>query len=222
MTVHLLPHISKETQQAPDASIIWLHGLGADGHDFEPMVQQLALPDDMAIRFIFPHAPSMPVSINDGYIMPAWYDIQQQDIQIEQDQHGIQQSASAIQLLIDREIMRGIAPHRIILAGFSQGAAIALYVGLRQKDALAGIIALSGYILAPNAIIPATCAKPSDIFLGHGIHDNIVPIKLGKHAQQFLQHHQCLVHAHHYPMEHSVCPEEVRDIRQWIIAQLAE
>ena len=152
MTPHMLPHITTETAANPIASIIWLHGLGADGHDFEPIAAELGLPDDLAVRFIFPHAPAMPVSINGGYIMPAWYDIKQQNLDIEHDADGVHASAANIQMLIDQEIMRGIPADRIILAGFSQGAAMALYTGLRQPAPLAGILALSGYVLLPDEL----------------------------------------------------------------------
>ncbi len=218
MSKQLLPHISKASDNHPNASIIWLHGLGADGYDFEPIVEQLHLPDDFKVRFIFPHAPSMPVSINGGFMMPAWYDIRHQDINMEHDKHGIEKSADAIQLFIQREIERGIAPSRIFLAGFSQGAAMALYVGIRQKEALAGIIALSGYVLTPNDVVAPQ--QTSNIFLGHGVNDGIVPIALGMQAQTWLKAQGNSVDWHSYPMEHSVCPQEIQDIRSWIIAHL--
>ncbi len=217
MTLHTLPHITIETASKPQASIIWLHGLGADGHDFESIVPQLNLPDDLAIRFIFPHAPSIPVSLNGGYIMPAWYDIKQNDLGVEHDRHGIQQSSQSIQLLIDQEQMRGIASNRIILAGFSQGAAMALHVGLRQSKPLAGIMALSGYLLLPDE---STLWQPDSnntpIFMGHGIHDPVVAFGLGESTYLKLQSHDYNIAWHSYPMEHSVCPEEVRDISRWI------
>ena len=222
MTLHALPHITVETHASPGASIIWLHGLGADGHDFEPIVQQLGLPDDLALRFIFPHAPHMPVSINGGYIMPAWYDIKQQDLGVEHDKQGVHDSALAINMLIEQELMRGIPASRIILAGFSQGAAMSIYVGLRQEKALAGIMALSGYLLLEDEmehIHPNSSETP--IFLAHGRQDPIVDFKLGKVACQQLQQLGHPVDWHAYDMEHSVCAEEIADIGQWLIARLS-
>jgi len=223
MTLHTLPHITIESATNPQASIIWLHGLGADGHDFESIVPQLGLPDDLAIRFIFPHAPAMPISLNGGYIMPAWYDIKQNDLGLEHDRHGIQQSSQSIQMLIEREQMRGIAAERIILAGFSQGAAMALHLGLRQNNKLAGIMALSGYLLLPTETTdwqPATNTPP--IFMAHGNHDPVVDYSLGQRSCRQLQSHHYSVAWHSYPMEHSVCTEEVQDIGQWIQQILSE
>jgi len=221
MTLHMLPHIIKETQSNPTASIIWLHGLGADGHDFEPIVDSLNLPNDWAVRFIFPHAPAMPVSLNNGYIMPAWYDIKQHDLGIEHDRAGVHQSAKQIQLLIDREIMHGIPAHRIILAGFSQGAAMSLYVGLRQNQALGGIMSLSGYQLLPEeANNIHTSAQQTAVWIGHGRSDPIVDIALGKAAYQALKAQGISATWHDYSMEHSVCPEEISDIRAWLLQQL--
>jgi len=217
----MLPHITKETSATPTASIIWLHGLGADGHDFEPIVDELNLPDDLSIRFIFPHAPAMPVSLNDGYIMPAWYDIKRQDLGIEHDSEGVHQSAKRIQMLIDQEIMRGIPAHRIVLAGFSQGAAMSLYVGLRQTEALGGIMVLSGYQLLPEeSTTIEEVAQETPVFIGHGTSDSIVDINLGKQAHQALISQGITVIWHDYPMEHSVCPDEIADIRTWLVSQL--
>jgi len=221
MTAHTLPHITTETSENPTASIIWLHGLGADGHDFEPIVAELGLPDDLAVRFIFPHAPAMPVSINGGYIMPAWYDIKQQDLGVEHDKNGVHASAISIQMLIDQEIMRGIPANRIILAGFSQGAAMALYLGLRQTEALAGIMALSGYVLLPDelaSIEPASQA--SSIFMAHGIHDPVVLFEWGESSYRELLTQGYAVEWHTYPMEHSLCSDEVAAISSWITTTL--
>jgi len=221
MTLHTLPYITKETSGKPTASIIWLHGLGADGHDFEPIVDELNLPSDLAVRFIFPHAPSMPVSFNGGYIMPAWYDIKQQDLGVEHDREGVHHSAQQIQMLIDQEIMRGIPAHRIILAGFSQGAAMSLYVGLRQPEALGGIMVLSGYFLLTDELPHISPNSLSaHFFLAHGEHDPVVDMKLGQHAYQQLKTLNACVDWHHYSMEHSVCPEEILDIRTWLLSRL--
>ncbi|MBL1353241.1 MAG: carboxylesterase [Zetaproteobacteria bacterium] len=218
MTLHTLPHISKETSPNPTFSIIWLHGLGADGHDFEPIVDALNLPKDVSIRFIFPHAPAMPVSLNGGYIMPAWYDIKQQDLGVEHDRDGVHHSAQQIQMLIDQEIMRGIPADHIILAGFSQGAAMSLYVGLRQPKPLGGIMVLSGYRLLPKEDAGTeSCAEHTPVFIGHGIADSVVDIALGKLAYQYLTSQNMDVTWHDYRMQHSVCPEEIADIRAWLL-----
>jgi len=213
-----LPHEMIETGRNPQHCIIWLHGLGADGHDFEPIVPQLGLDPSVPVRFIFPHAPSIPVTINGGYVMPAWYDIRQTDLGIAHDHPGIDASAKAIRLLIEQQQMQGINIHNIILAGFSQGAAMALHTGLRMGQALAGIIALSGYLLMsetlPDAITQASREIP--IFMAHGIHDPVVPFALGDRAQRQLRDFGFQVEWHSYPMEHQVCMEEIRHIGGWI------
>ncbi len=219
MTLHTLPHLSIETGPNPQATIIWLHGLGADGHDFEPIVTQLGLPDSLPLRFIFPHAPSIPVSLNGGYIMPAWYDIKQNDLGIEHDHDGILSSARDIQTLIEQEEMHGIDASHIILAGFSQGAAMALHVGLRQTKALAGIAALSSYLLVPdqtNQFTKASSTTP--VFMAHGVHDPVVPFNLGDHTRRRLESLGYSIQWHSYPMEHHVCPDEIRHIGAWIHA----
>ncbi|MBL4775779.1 MAG: dienelactone hydrolase family protein [Mariprofundus sp.] len=217
MTLQLLPHLTVETAAHPQASVIWLHGLGADGHDFESIVPQLGLPDDLAVRFIFPHAPAMPVSINGGYIMPAWYDIKQNDLGIEHDRAGIQQSAQSIQMLIEREQMHGISIDRIILAGFSQGAAMALHVGLRQSDRLGGLMALSGYVLLPDSTSEWHAnTVDTPIFMAHGVDDPVVTYALGEQSYRQLQSRHYTVQWHSYPMQHSVCTEEIHAIGKWI------
>jgi len=228
MTLHMLPHLTIETGSGPQAAVIWLHGLGADGHDFEPIVPQLGLPDNLPVRFIFPHALSIPVTLNGGYIMPAWYDIKQNDLKqndlgIEHDQTGILNSARDIQRLIEQEEMRGIAASRIILAGFSQGAAMALHVGLRQSEALAGIMALSGYLLLPEQtgqFSPASIATP--VLMAHGVHDPVVPFSLGDKARRTLASLGYAIQWHSYPMQHNVCPEEIRHIGAWITSVFSD
>jgi len=217
MVLHTLPHITVETGSNPTATIIWLHGLGADGHDFEPIVPQLGLPAGLAVRFIFPHAPSMPVTLNGGYIMPAWYDIKQTDLGIEHDRKGIKASTADVQMLIEQEQMRGIKSNRIILAGFSQGAAMSLHVGLAQNQPLAGIMALSGYLLLPDQMErfkPAALNTP--IFMAHGINDPVVLYALGDSSRRKLINAGCTIEWHSYPMQHSVCPEEICQIGKWI------
>ena len=221
MNLHTLPHLTVETGKNPTASVIWLHGLGADGHDFEPIVPQLGL-DGLAIRFIFPHAPSIPVTINGGYIMPAWYDITQTDFGVKHDRKGIEQSNASVRMLIEGEQMHGIKAERIILAGFSQGAAMSLYTGLRQPEALAGIIALSGYLLLADEMDQLTAAASSTpIFMAHGINDPVVPFALGDSSRRKLEAQGYDIQWHSYPMQHQVCMEEIRHIGNWIKQVLA-
>jgi phospholipase/carboxylesterase len=197
-------------------SIIWLHGLGADGHDFEPIVAELKL--NHSIRFIFPHAPTMPVTVNNGMTMPAWYDITSAQIDSMQDETGIRKSQAAILALIEREIQRGIKSSNIILAGFSQGGAIALHTGLRYEQPLAGIMGLSTYLplmdSVKNEINDANRQTP--IMLAHGAHDPIVPFELAEKTNHFLNQLDYTTELHSYVMEHSVCPEEINEISNWI------
>ncbi len=222
MSEPMLPTVEIDTGQAPDASIIWLHGLGADGHDFEPVVPQLDLPERLSVRFVFPHAPSMPVSLNGGYIMPAWYDVRHTDLGIEHDGPGIARSARQIRLLIEQEQMRGIEAGRIIVAGFSQGAAMALHVGLTHPEKLAGIIALSGYLLQPEHLESArsTANRGTPILMAHGVNDEVVPYGLGEKAQRTLSTWGYEVAWHAYPMAHHVCAEEIHAIGRWIVERL--
>ncbi len=216
--MHTLPHLLLETGAAPDCAVIWLHGLGADGHDFEPIVPQLGLPPELSVRFIFPHAPARPVTINGGYIMPAWYDIRRSDLGIEHDLEGIAESTRSIGLLIEQQEMQGIDSQRIVLAGFSQGAAMALHVGLLWPRTLAGIIGLSGYLLLPETldkrITPA--ARRTPVFLAHGINDPVVPFELGELALARLKRLGLQVAWHAYPMGHEVCTDEIRAIGRWL------
>jgi len=218
MKTRTLPAVEVVTGENPTATVIWLHGLGADGHDFEPIVPELGLSNDLNIRFLFPHAPSIPVSINSGYIMPAWYDIQHTDIGYQQDERGIRESARQIQLLIEREVMHGIASNRIILAGFSQGGAMALHLGLRQGEPLAGIMALSCYLPIEDTVESELFeeSKSTQIFMAHGVNDPVVPYALGDNSHRKLESLGYSVEWHSYPMEHSVCSEEITKIGQWI------
>ena len=197
-------------------SIIWLHGLGADGHDFEPIVNELNT--TQAIRFIFPHAPSMPVTVNNGMSMPAWYDITSAQIDNKQDEAGIRKSQHSVLALIEREIQRGITSSNIILAGFSQGGAIALHTGLRYEKPLAGIMGLSTYLplidSVKNEIHQQNRNTP--ILLAHGKHDPVVPFDLAEKTKACLDELNYTTELHSYEMEHSVCPEEVNDISDWI------
>jgi len=207
-----------ETGRNPQAAVIWLHGLGADGHDFEPIVPELVQRSERALRFVFPHAPMRPVTLNAGYVMRAWYDIIAIDRRAAEDESGIRASQALITELIRRENARGIATERIVLAGFSQGGAMALYSGTRYAERLAGIIGLSCYQLLAGRFAaernPANQATP--IFLAHGTEDPVVPPALGEATCQQLQAAGYTVEWHAYSMPHSVCPQEVADIAAWL------
>ena len=210
----LLSRIELESAPLPMCSVIWLHGLGADGNDFASLVPQLDLRGCPPIRFIFPHAPSIPVTINDGYVMPAWYDILGANLVDRQDAAGIQKSEKAIQALIEQEAARGIPYERIVLAGFSQGCAMALHTGLRLPHRLAGIMALSGYLpLASQfaAELHAANAK-TPVFMAHGTQDPVVVLKRGEESRDALQALGQPVQWHTYPMQHSVHPQEITEI----------
>lgn len=219
---HPLTTIELETGENPAYAIIWLHGLGADGNDFVPMMDELNLPSDYAVRFIFPHAPERPITINGGYIMRAWYDIYHTDFNHRQDESGIRESQAAIDALIRREMRREISSNRIFLAGFSQGGAMALQTGLRQTHPLAGIIALSCYL--PLADMLATEARTANtaipILMTHGVYDPIIPIANAVASREKLRAEGYCVEWHEYPMAHSVCGEEITDISHWIQRQI--
>jgi phospholipase/carboxylesterase len=210
----LLPHIEIETAPEPSAAVIWLHGLGADGNDFAGLVPELDLSACPAIRFIFPHAPAIPVTVNGGYVMPAWYDILGADLIRRQDATGIRISEKAIAALIEREIARGIPAKRIVLAGFSQGCAMALHTGLRFPRSLAGIMALSGYLpLAENFAAERSAANAhTPIFMAHGNQDPVVVPARGEASRDLLASLGYAVQWHSYPMPHSLHPHEVADI----------
>jgi phospholipase/carboxylesterase len=207
-----------ETGRNPQAAVIWLHGLGADGHDFEPIVPELVQPAERALRFVFPHAPVRPVTLNNGYTMRAWYDIVAIDRRAAEDESGIRASQALITQLIRRENARGISTGHIVLAGFSQGGAMALFSGTRYPERLAGIIGLSCYqILAGRFAAerdPANQATP--IFLAHGMQDPVVMPALGEAACRQLEAAGYTVEWHAYSMPHSVCPQEVADIATWL------
>jgi phospholipase/carboxylesterase len=198
-----------------NASIIWLHGLGADGHDFLPVAETLDLPD---VRFIFPHAPQRPVTINGGYIMRAWYDLFGLEIDSRQDETGICASQAAIEALIASEQQRGIAPGRIILAGFSQGGAIALHTALRQPQRLGGVIALSSLLPLKQNLAPEMHAASHNvpIFMAHGNFDNVISIVVSRASADLLKLHGYKVSWHEYAMPHTLCAEEIVDIRGFL------
>lgn len=224
-----LPNITLESGPNPAHSIIWLHGLGADGEDFVPVAEELELP--VAVRYIFPHAPMRPVTINGGYVMRAWYDILvgaasaelSASIGKNEDAAGIIAARADIGNLIAQERQRGIAANNIFLAGFSQGGAVALYTGLRHQEALGGILALSSYLpLAGTTSAEASGpARNTPIFMAHGRDDPVIPYGLGRaSAAELLQLGYTLAW-HEYAMPHSVCPEELRDIEQWLVQRLS-
>jgi phospholipase/carboxylesterase len=214
----LLDAIEITTGEPPDLAVIWLHGLGADGHDFEPVVPELGL--RIPVRFVFPHAPVRPVTINGGMAMRAWYDILGFDRQAPEDAEGIRASAVAVTELIDREVARGIASDRIVLAGFSQGGAIALQTALREPRPLAGVWALSTYLpLAATLAAERSAANLRlPIFMAHGTADTVLPLKLAESSRRTLEALGYEVEWHAYPMPHSVCLEEVSAIGAWLAA----
>ena len=207
---------------AADAAVIWLHGLGADGHDFLPIVTQLALPASARIRFVFPHAKVRPVTLNNGMAMRAWYDIKGLGPGSEEDRTGIEESARRVAGLIAREREDGIPASRIVIAGFSQGGAIALHIGLRHPEALAGVLALSTYLpLAAFAESEASnTGRRRDIMMCHGRQDSVVPFEYGRSSRDRLTAIGCAVHWHEYPMAHEVCADQIRDISAWLAAGL--
>ncbi len=202
----------------PTATVIWLHGLGADGHDFEPIAAELGISDSLGVRFVFPHAPRMPVTLNNGMHMRAWYDVASLDFRDREDRDGITAAGHLVAALIDREIERGIASDRIVLAGFSQGGAVALFCGLQYPEKLAGILALSTYLpLAETTLEKAHAAnRNTPILMIHGTDDNIIALTLGTTSRDLLQQAGYPVEWYQYPMGHEVCLEEIRAISGWL------
>jgi phospholipase/carboxylesterase len=214
----LLETVERETGPAPQSSIVWLHGLGADGHDFAPIVPELLRPGWPAIRFVFPHAPVRAVTINGGARMRAWYDIRNLEIDQRADEQGVRESITQVEALIAREHERGVPAGRILLAGFSQGGAIALAAGVRREAALGGLVALSTYLpMASTTAAEATRAGLSTpVFMAHGSQDPVVPASLGLRSRDALQALGMAIDWHAYPMPHSVCAEEIRDLGDWL------
>ncbi len=216
-----------ETGEKPKGSVIWLHGLGADGHDFEPIVPELRLPDSLPLRFVFPHAPVRPVTLNGGMSMRAWYDVLSFDRDGPADEAGILESAGIVNSLIDHEIERGIDVRRIVLAGFSQGGAIAIHVAMRSADRLAGLMALSTYMPIPKYFQAEVVDNPAcgdlslPIFMAHGSFDPVLSMELGRASADLLIDTGFKVQWHDYPMAHAVCAEEINDIRDWLLSVYA-
>jgi len=207
-----------ETSERPNAAIIWLHGLGADGNDFVPIVDQLQLPSHYAIRFIFPHAPLRPITINQGYQMPGWYDVSSLSIVEQEDEAGIKESSAILKQLCESQEADGITSDRIIVAGFSQGGAIALHCGCRYPRPLAGIMALSTYLPLPQSLSDeiSSIATEIPVFMAHGRQDDVVAYEYGKKSMEQLESNDIEVLWHEYDMGHAVCIEEIQHIRQWL------
>jgi phospholipase/carboxylesterase len=209
-----------EIETGPNAthSVIWLHGLGADGNDFAPLVPALQIPSTLPVRFVFPHAPVQPVTINGGMVMRSWYDILEPSLVRQEDEAGILASEKAIHTLIEQEMARGIPSERILLAGFSQGCAMTLHTGLRYPKRLAGLICLSGYLPLADRAAPAwhEANRQTPLFIAHGSHDPVVSIERGLASKDLLVANGYAVQWHTYPMPHSVCPEEVGDIASFM------
>ena len=217
----LIQHLELNTGANPKGSIIWMHGLGADCWDFVSIVKELGLPDDLPLRFIFPQAPTRPITINNGQVMPGWYDISMAELHRKPDEAGVRQSQAAIEQLIAREIERGIPADKIILAGFSQGGAIALQTGLRCREALGGIMALSTYLTLDDSLAAeATIANANiPILRAHGTQDPLIPLSLAVASRTKMEARGYKVEWREYPMPHSLCMEEVEDIGVWIQAR---
>lgn len=222
MSQALIPHVEINTGDNPKACVIWLHGLGDSGHGFAPVVPELHLPDSLPVKFLFPHAPVQTVTINNNMQMPAWYDIKSLDFNSRADLAGVQASAAKIEQLIQAQLEAGFAADKIVLAGFSQGGVIAYHLGLRFGKRLAGIMALSTYMCEPARLADEASEANRDIpiFVGHGTQDPVVPAQLGQMAMESLQANGYAPKWHQYPMEHSVCREELDDISAWLQARL--
>lgn len=226
-----MPYTTRETPEfvaldpasSPDAAVIWLHGLGADGFDFVPIVGELRLPATSAVRFIFPHAAVRPVTINNGFVMRAWYDIRGLGPGSAEDGAGIRDSEAVVRRYIEQEIAAGIEPQRVVVAGFSQGGAIALQTALRYPQRLGGVMALSTYLPLSQTLAAEAAPANRDvpILMCHGSRDPIVPMQLGQASRDALQALKYAVEWHSYPMEHQVCMEEVLDISTWLQARLS-
>lgn len=213
-----LDSIIIETREQPDAAIIWLHGLGADGNDFVPIVEQLQLPSHFAVRFIFPHAPVRPITINQGYQMPGWYDISSLSITEQEDEAGIKESSAILKQLCEEQEADGIRSNRIVVAGFSQGGAIALHCGCRYPRPLAGIMALSTYLALPENFDDEISEFMSEtsVFIAHGRQDEVVSYDAGMQCFERLEANDVPAVWHEYDMGHAVCPHEIQHIRLWL------
>jgi phospholipase/carboxylesterase len=217
----ILEKIISQTGNSAKIVIIWMHGLGADGHDFEPVVPQFAIPD-LPIKFVFPHAPKIPVTINGGMVMRAWYDILMMDIGKHADKDGVLASEKLIHSLIDEQVALGFKHEQIVLAGFSQGGAMSLHVSTGLKEKIAGIIALSSYLPIPELLLEEknTVNLNTPIFMGHGTQDPVVPYTLGESSRDALKNAGYKINWHSYPLQHGVSMEELSDIKEWLIKNI--
>ena len=223
MDAPLLQTIELQTAPDPAWTVLWLHGLGADGNDFVPIVPELVREDWPALRFVFPHAPEREVTINGGLRMRAWYDIRDANLASRADEAGVEQSIRQVEALIAREASRGVPASRLVLAGFSQGGAITLAAGLRRTEPLAGLIALSAYLPMIERAASDTTAQAvgQPLFMGHGAQDPVVPYAAGEYSAAALRRLGFSVDWHRYPMPHSVCAEEIRDLAIWLSQRFA-
>ncbi len=219
----LLPAVEVGALSEARASVVWLHGLGADGHDFEPIVPELGLADELGVRFVFPHAPAIPVTINGGFVMPAWYDILSMELDRRHDEAGVRLSAERVEALVRREIDGGVPAERIVLAGFSQGGAIAAHVALRFPERLAGLVMLSTYIVCEGTLEAerSEANQGLPVFQAHGLYDPMVTPDRGTAARDRLEGLGHSVEWHTHPMQHEVCLEEIRALGTWLSARLA-
>ncbi|MEM1174825.1 MAG: alpha/beta fold hydrolase [Pseudomonadota bacterium] len=208
--------VEVESGDSPSGSVIWLHGLGADGHDFEPIVPELGLPDDLALRFVFPHAEVRPVTLNGGMQMRAWFDIYSFDKHGPSDEAGIDDSCAAIDALIEREVERGIPRDRIVIAGFSQGGVIALHTALRAAEPVRALMVLSSYLPMAQRLASYPRHNALPVFLAHGDSDPVLPLMLGEEIRRQLLEKGYEPEWHSYPMQHGVCPQEIADISAWL------
>lgn len=218
------PPLEIETAPAPTASVIWLHGLGADGHDFEPVVPELKLPRDVPVRFVFPHAPLRAVTINAGIVMRAWYDIYPAADGFHENPDHVHEAERIMHVFIRRELERGISAVRMVLAGFSQGGAIALHTGLRYPQRLAGILALSSYLPLQESLSQerSDAGKDAPIFMAHGEYDPLIPLSRGLESRDFLRQQGYRIDWQAYPIGHNVGPAEIADIARWLITILRQ
>lgn len=222
MSDQSLPYVEVNPSNKAKATVIWLHGLGDSGNGFAPIVPELKLPAELAIRFVFPHAPTRPVTINNGMSMRAWYDITSLDFNNRADSQGVKESSVLVADLIEKEIAQGIPANKIVLAGFSQGGVIALNLGTRYEKSLAGIMSMSSYMSEPETLSSEAhkANKNTPIFVAHGTHDEVVPIFMGNAAFKVLESNGYPVMWQEYPMQHNVCAQQLSDISNWLQEKL--
>jgi phospholipase/carboxylesterase len=220
----MLETLEIEPRDGARRAVIWLHGLGADGHDFEPLVHQWGLADELGARFVLPHAPVMPVTLNGGMRMRAWYDIYDLRFDGEEDAAGIERARDHLLKLIEQQLRRGIASERIVLAGFSQGGAVVLHTALRYRQPLAGVLALSTYLPLRQSLDTDFLTDPGQLALrmDHGVHDSVVPFVAAQRSLQLLRERGYRVDFNSYPMDHGLCPEQAASLRDWLVGRLAQ